>query len=638
MFPIISRGGKMVKKISWLALGLVTILAMVLVSCGKAPPAVSQTVVTGTAYQPSSNAPSATTTASTIANTTVKTTTAATTTAASTTASNTPKYGGTFVGVFQQASSGFDSFYRPSTAYTTILTNEGMAVVDWAKGPSGSNETDMAWSSDNPRLTVGCLATSWDIPDPNTVIFHIRQGVHWALNTNFEASRLVGGRELVADDVAKEFTRILTNPASTNGGSYYKWFKSATATDKYTVTLKCDDESNVRTSVAMNIILKGLKINPPEVIAKWGNMSDWKNSVGTGPFMLTDYVSGSSYTMVKNPNYWGTDPVGPGKGNKLPYLDGITYLDVYDTSTRLAALRTGKVDVMINVSWEDGNSLLKTNTELKSKKLLANTIFLIHFKVDKPEIPLYDIKVRQALLMAVNRKELADTYYGGAPEINCYPVSNTPEFNAAFTPPDKLPDAAKMTFEYNVDKAKALLAQTKWPTGFKTSIITASYPAWVDQLSLLKNYWSKIGVDLTINSMEYAPYLSIYSSLKAPEMVVGTSMAIGVPYRMYFCVVGDDTNNSGIDDKYLQNNRNDMWSFINITNQAKKDQLLKDSAAYWLGLAPGIAMPLPYTYTMWQPWVHNYNGEYYLGAGNANLFVEYMWIDQSLKQQMMGRK
>ena len=71
-------------------------------------------------------------------------------------------------------------------------------------------------------------------------------------------------------------------------------------------------------------------------------MALWRNAVGTGPFILTDYLSGSAATLVKNPDYWATDPVGPGQGNQLPYIDGIQYLIIPDVSTRQAALRTGK--------------------------------------------------------------------------------------------------------------------------------------------------------------------------------------------------------------------------------------------------------------------------------------------------------
>ena len=64
-------------------------------------------------------------------------------------------------------------------------------------------------------------------------------------------------------------------------------------------------------------------------------------------------MTGSVITLVKNDKYWATDPVGPGKGNRLPYIDGMKYLIIPDTSTRRAALRTGKIDQMPSVTVDD---------------------------------------------------------------------------------------------------------------------------------------------------------------------------------------------------------------------------------------------------------------------------------------------
>ena len=64
--------------------------------------------------------------------------------------------------------------------------------------------------------------------------------------------------------------------------------------------------------------------------------------VGTGPYMLTEWVEGSSISWDKNPDYWGYDEKYP--QNRLPYIDEIRALVMPDEATRLAALRTAKVD------------------------------------------------------------------------------------------------------------------------------------------------------------------------------------------------------------------------------------------------------------------------------------------------------
>ena len=85
----------------------------------------------------------------------------------------------------------------------------------------------------------------------------------------------------------------------------------------------------------------GAFIYPPEVIEEHGDAQDWRNLVGTGPYMLTDWVKDSSVTYTKNPNYWGYDEKFP--ENRLPYLDEVKSLIIPDSSTLLAALRTGKI-------------------------------------------------------------------------------------------------------------------------------------------------------------------------------------------------------------------------------------------------------------------------------------------------------
>ena len=80
------------------------------------------------------------------------------------------------------------------------------------------------------------------------------------------------------------------------------------------------------------------------MIKEHGDVKDWRNLVGTGPFEITDWVEGSSITWTKNPNYWGYDEKYP--ENRLPYIDGMKMLVIPDVATRVAALRSGRIDVM----------------------------------------------------------------------------------------------------------------------------------------------------------------------------------------------------------------------------------------------------------------------------------------------------
>ena len=72
-----------------------------------------------------------------------------------------------------------------------------------------------------------------------------------------------------------------------------------------------------------------------EAVNQWGDLNDWHHAIGTGPFILTDYVLGGSATLVKNPNYYGVDERHP--QNSIPYIDKLTILIMPDASTGLAA-------------------------------------------------------------------------------------------------------------------------------------------------------------------------------------------------------------------------------------------------------------------------------------------------------------
>ena len=89
----------------------------------------------------------------------------------------------------------------------------------------------------------------------------------------------------------------------------------------------------------------------PDVVKKWGDMSDWHHAVGTGPFILKEFAAGKSCLLDKNPDYWGNDERHP--QNKLPML--IT-MQISNHSRRNAdaveAMRAGKVDVMNGVSYQ----------------------------------------------------------------------------------------------------------------------------------------------------------------------------------------------------------------------------------------------------------------------------------------------
>ena len=77
--------------------------------------------------------------------------------------------------------------------------------------------------------------------------------------------------------------------------------------------------------------------------------ANWKNVNGTGPFMLSDFVSGNSNTYVRNPIYWDKEKIG-GQEYKIPFVDKLVYRTIKGRGAQHAALRTAKIDLLETIN------------------------------------------------------------------------------------------------------------------------------------------------------------------------------------------------------------------------------------------------------------------------------------------------
>ena len=577
--------------------------------------------------------PTGTDTTTTSAPATSSTATASTP-STSTTAVELPKYGGTLAIALTTDLQGWDNAKYPAGFLLQLyLVYNSVLIGDWSKGRAGTGE--IGWDMNALKrieFTTGDIAESFEIPTPGTFIFHIRHGVHFAVDPNNPASQLVGGREVTADDVVYSFKRHLEAPTSFLAISEPEMAKSTTVTkiDDWTVQVQTPLES----VDPMWLLLPEREIVPHEVVEKYGDLTDWHNAVGTGPFTVTDYVPGSSATFVRNENYWEKDPCGAGKGNKLPYVDAVQMLVMPDVSTQIAALRTGQVDVVQNLTHDDAASLMKSNPELKWNKAPGGNL-IISMRTDKQDLPYKDIKVRQALSMAIDYDSIKNQLDGGDSEILAFPLADIKGYENAYMPMDKMPDSVKELYSYNVDKAKELLKEAGYPNGFDCKVDTWNFPDYIDFLSLVKDMWSKIGVNLTIQPLEFGAYMGESLSRQYDDMLYSFFVQPG-PYAQLFAFRGSSTfNRSWVSDTRVDETYNEIVKY-DLTDQAKVDQLHHDLMPYVLEQAWYITRPTVYLYTFWQPWVKNYHGEMALGY-NAS-WPKYIWIDQALKEQMTGEK
>ena len=355
---------------------------------------------------------------------------------------------------------------------------------------------------------------------------------------------------------------------------------------------------------------------------------DWKNAVGTGPFQLTDYVQGNSSTYVKNPLYWDTERIGE-SDYKLPFVDKVIYHTIKDEASWIAALRTGKLDILESIRWQNVESLKKSSPQLKWSRWLNMSGTFLAMRADTK--PFDDIRVRRALNYAVNKQEIVSSYYEGHAELFGYPQH--PDYTGYWEPLSSMPDSVKELFVYNPEKAKKLLAEAGYPNGFTFKVqVCACSPDHMDLLPLVAAYLEQVGVKLEIQTMEYGAFLSAMTSgTNAPGYFMNNGHTNPTTTLRKSFVTKEVWNPSQYSDPAFDAK---MAEIYRTRDEPTRQQMVKELTRDILDKAPYIWLPTPYVYTAWWPWVKNYGGELRAGAVRPGPIYARLWIDQEMKKQM----
>jgi len=521
-----------------------------------------------------------------------------------------------------------------------FFCNEELAMGDWAKGPAGTGVTD--WTNGSLGITsvlTGQLCTGWEVTEPASnitrVTFHIRPGIHW------QSKAPANGREFTAQDAAWSLNRAWFTQGTVHSVAVAVDARplSITATDKY--TLVCDFKPNTFGTTCWVYTAAWNYMICPDVITAYGNMKDWRNLIGTGPFMLTDYVQGSSLTYVKNPNYWQKDPMHP--ENQLPYIDTVKQLIIVDVATQETALRTGKIDMSLftTITLDTGVQLVKENPAIKYKEVNGSDKQL-YFRCDKPELATSKLLVRQALTLALDKQDIVKNYWSGHAWLLGTPYPPLKTWEPFYMPMDKMPTTPQVTGSQctvaelfgaqNIEKAKKLLTDAGYPNGFSINILSQN-SLDTDFLSVIKAMFSKVNVTLNIDQKELTTFRSMRRARSYDNGIYDAAPTASFPYDMH------STRYENFDDLALFSSP--------ITDQIYAEQraLLGRDDAKWaaklqsavpfiLESCVGVWVPTPQLYRMWWPWVENYHGEGSLGIDDQCLFTNYVWLNSDLKRSM----
>jgi len=483
----------------------------------------------------------------------------------------------------------------------------------------------------------GLLAESWEFTGPSTYVIHLRKGIHWQ---NIPPAN---GREFIADDVLFHYNRLcglgggFTTPSPfAPSVATYKDLISITATDKYTVVFNWKTPNAEFIMETVNSNGSDQFMENSDAVKQWGDVNDWHHAIGTGPFVLKDFVPGSSASLVKNTDYWGYDERYP--QNKLPYIDSLTFLIITDTSTALAAMRTGKIDALSQMSLQTAQSLQKTNPDIVQIPSCPPQATTVDPRNDTP--PFNDIRVRKAMQMALDLPTIASSYYSGT--VLPHPASMTSMFfglGYGFQY-DEWPQDLKDEYAYNPTTAKKLLADAGYPNGFKTNIVVDS-AADSNLLQIVKSYFAQIGIDMEIRVMDPASWITfVRSNKKYDQMAQDTTGTLGFNYEPIRTLnrfkTGYAANYNMVSDPVFDTFYPKAMA-ANSTQEIK--QIVRDANERVARQHYVISLLQTNLYTFEQPWLKGYNGQYGVAEGGSGpvlifFYEARFWIDQNLKKSM----
>ncbi len=311
-----------------------------------------------------------------------------------------------------------------------------------------------------------CLATSWEISDDGLLYtFHLREGVRFST-----------GDLVTAEDWAFSLKRSLELGA---WNTLIAAIDDVVPVDDLTLEIKLKTPSG---SLLACLAAFFCTVTPKDYYSSNDDDTLATAPIGTGPFYLESWVPRENMCFKKNPYYWDEG---------YPKADEINFHMVPDDNTRIMQLQGGQVDIATGI-----------NAQMKTMLLANPDISVVDFESTHVEYismnytceKLNDARVRQALNYATDRDAIIASVYGGM-GTRCTSIiwPAAPHYN---------PDLPR--YDYDLEKAKELLAEAGAENMELNLIITANSPDDLMMATIVKSQWEKAGVTLNIQQLDSA--------------------------------------------------------------------------------------------------------------------------------------
>lgn len=420
----------------------------------------------------------------------------------------------------------------------------------------------------------GCLAESWDISeDGRTYTFHIRPNVLFS-----------DGEKCDANAILANFNAILENRERHTWLEMMNLLVGVSAPDENTFVIEMS-EPYYPMLTELGCIRPFAMISPICMIN--GSTKDGVNGhIGTGPYVLTDFVTDEYAVFERNENYWG----------KAPAIRKITVKVIPDNQTRIMALESGEIDLIFGKNMIDADAISQYLDSDRFTVGLSDPTSTRHIVMNTTREILGDPAVRKALQHATDRQTISDgIFYGLEQPADTLYATTVPYCNVGLKP-----------YEYSTETAAQILDEAGWVLGSDKMRAKDGRQLALDLLynsdsvtektiaEYLQSEYLKLGISMTIHGEEEQSYRD---NMKAGNFDMVFNICWGMPYdpqsslaAMRAPVYGDYAAQQGLEDKAEIDEA--ITRILTSTDEAERQELYKSV----LTNLHEDAMYLPLTY------------------------------------------
>ena len=379
----------------------------------------------------------------------------------------------------------------------------------------------------------GCLAESWDISDDGkTYTFHIRDGVKFS-----------DGEVCDANAIKANFDAIIENKDRHTWLEMMNLLVGVSAPDDKTFVIELS-EPYYPLLTELGVTRPFAMISPKAM--KDGSTKDGVNAyIGTGPYVLTDFVTDEYAVFEANENYWG----------EQPKIKKITVKVIPDNQTRILALEKGEIDMIFGKNMIDADAINQYTGNDKFTVSLSDPTSTRQIVLNTTRDVLADKEVRQALQHATNKQAISDgIFYGLEQPADTLFAKTVPYCDIDLEP-----------YAYDVELAQSMLDEAGWVVGSDKIREKDGQKLNIDLLynsdsvtekaiaEYLQSEYQKIGISLNIHGEEEQSYRD---NMKAGNFDMVFNICWGTPYdpqsslaAMRAPVYGDYAAQLGLEDK-----------------------------------------------------------------------------------------